>query len=191
MAGELILNETASISVPAAAKVGLYDDGIGGMYNSSDRLNGLVHVPGFNIFRLAANGAAIGAGIADYFGASSAFPTELNGRYEIIYYVYYLKTTAGTVVYTLTNTQTYTNIAAWYQQAPAAGIATNAAMTAAGIVTTTAAAAALPATASLSSAVNHAAVIYAIAEVGTAGNIRLRATESAGTITPLRGSLAT
>jgi len=91
----------------------------------------------------------------------------------------------------MTSTAAYTNIAARYQQTAAAGIAAAAAGVDGGIVTTTTAAAALPATTSLTTAVNHNCIIRAIAEIGTAGNIRLRVTESAGTVTPLRGSYYT
>lgn len=143
-----------------------------------------------NRFRLAANGAALGPTIADYFGANSSLPTVLNGIYELTFWLYYLKTTAGTVTYTITNTQTYTNLVASYLQTAVAGVTPNAAMTAGGLVTNTAAAAALPATAALSAG-NHFALITAHVECAAAGNIRLRVTQSAGTITPLRGSFYT
>lgn len=160
-------------------------------FRTVDTTQGRTQDSNQSIFRLTANGAAIGPAIADYFGANSSIPTVTNGVYEITFYLRYLKTTAGTVTYTITNTQTYTNITADYVQSAVGGIATNAATTAAGIVTTTTAAAALPVTASLTTAVNHRAVIRAVAEVGTAGNIRLRVTSSAGTVTPLRGSYYT
>jgi hypothetical protein len=160
-------------------------------YKTVDTTSGRTQVANHNIFRLTANGSAIGAGIADFFGANSSFPTVLNGVYEIIFDIYYLKTTAGTVTYTITNTQAYTNSVFSYIQSPAAGITPNATPTYAGLVTNTTAAAALPATASLTTAVNHHARIYCLVECGTAGNIRLRVTESAGTVTPLRGSYYT
>jgi hypothetical protein len=161
-------------------------------YVTADATTGRSQESNQQIFRLTANGTPIGPGIADYFGVNSAIPTVLNGVYEITFYLYYLKTTAGTATYTITNTATYTNIVAEYIQSAVGGIATNAAQTGAGIVTTTAAAAVLPPTASLTNGANHKAVIRAIAECGTAGNIRLRITQSgAGTITPLRGSYFT
>lgn len=160
-------------------------------YRTADSTSGRTQSAGQNIFRLAANGSAIGPAIADYFGANSSFPTVTNGVYELTFYLYYLKTTAGTVTYTLTNTQAYTNIAAQYQQSAVGGIAATGTMAAAGIVTTTTAAAALPATGSLTTAVNHLAIIRATVECGAAGNIRLRVTSSAGTVTPLRGSYYT
>jgi hypothetical protein len=160
-------------------------------YWTNDTTSGRAASDNQHIFRLTSNGSAIGAAIADYFGANSSFPTVLNAVYELNFYLYFLKTTAGTVTFTLTNTATYTNLVAFWEGAVITGIAATGAMSGAGIVTTTTAAAAMPVTGSLSSGANHFYHIYALAEVGTAGNIRLRATESAGTITPLRGSYYT
>lgn len=143
------------------------------------------------MFRLAANGGALGPTIADFFGANSAFPTVLNGVYEFIFHVYFLKTTAGQVTFTITNTQAYTNLVGDYLMTPVGGIAGNGATTKAGIVTNTTAAIALPITGSLTLSTNHCAIIRVLAECGTAGNIRLRVTSSAGTVTPLRGSFYT
>lgn len=157
-------------------------------YETVDTTNGRTQDCNQNIFRLTANGSAIGPGIADYFGSNSALPTVTNGIYELVFTCFFLKTTAGTTTFTITNTQTYTNIVAYRMISAVGGIASAGAMSGAGIVTTTAAAAALPASGSLTTAVNHFARIYAIAECATAGNIRLRITSSAGTVTPLRGS---
>ncbi len=142
------------------------------------------------LFRLPANGDPIGNTIADFFGATSAIPLPAASAWELEAKLFYLKSTAGTVTYTLTNSAaSYTNIAAYFEQSAAAGIGTaSTSQVGAGIVTTTTAAAALPATTSLTDAVNHFAIIHAIIEMNAAGNIRLRCTESAGTITPLRGS---
>lgn len=160
-------------------------------YRTLDTTNGRTQDCNQNIFHLAGNGSAIGATIADYFGANSSLPTVTNGIYELDFYCHFLKSTAGTVTWTITNTQTYTNIVAWWRGTVITGMATTGAVSEAGIVTTTTAAAALPVTGTLSNATNHFYHIHAIAECGTAGNIRLRATESAGTITPLRGSYYT
>jgi PII-like signaling protein len=165
------------------------------LFFTVDTTQGRTEVDNQSIYRLTVNGQATGGTIADYFSGSSAsptaFPTVTNGVYELNFYLYYLKTTAGTVTYTLTNTQTYTNIAATYVQSSSAGIGTNTSASTASIVSTTTAAAALPATLSLANGANHMAHIRAIAECGTAGNIRLRVTCSAGTLTPLRGSYYT
>lgn len=181
---------TSGTNLTAAAAGACEYDGTN-FYQTIDTTSGRGAVDVNQIFRLTANGSAIGATIADYFGSNSSFPTVLNAVYEFWFYCYFLKSTAGTVTWTITNTQTWTNLVAQWWMGPVAGIATAGAVNGAGIVTTTTAAAALPASGSLTDATNQWAVIHAIGECGTAGNVRLRATESAGTITPLRGSYYT
>lgn len=182
------LSFTAGSVLTVAAAGAVEFDGTS-YFGTTDTTSGRGLMDAYQIFRLAANLGARGAAIADYFDASSAFPTVLNTVYELVWDLYYLKTTAGTMTYTITNTQTYTNIVASYRQSVITGIAAVGDVNEAGIVTTTAAAAALPVTGSLSTAVNHHVIIRALAEIGTAGNVRLRVTQSAGTITPLRGSM--
>ncbi len=188
---ELILAEVASVGVPSSGFISIYDDGIGGLYKSTDDASGLTCLGEYNIFRLVANGAALGPTIADFFGATSSIQIAASGVYYLEYFIYYLKTTAGTVTYTITNTATVTNMVASYLQSPVAGIGTNASPTYGGIVTSTTATAALSATASLTTAVNHWAYIYCLFENNTSTNVRLRITSSAGTATPLRGSYYT
>jgi hypothetical protein len=160
-------------------------------YRTVDTTSGRGQDCNQQIYRIAANLGARGPAIADYFDASSAFPTVTNGIYELTWHLFFLKTTAAQITWTITNTQTYTNLVASWEMWPAAGIQAGGAINGAGIVTTTAAAAALPITASLTTAVNHYHIVRALAECGTAGNIRLRITSGSGTITPLRGSYFT
>lgn len=140
-------------------------------------------------YRLQANGAAIGPGIADFFGAISSIPLLASSLWELEAVLYFLKTTAGTVTPTITNSAAnYTNIAAHYDMSPPGGMGTVGTTQTAGIDTTTAAAAALPASGSLTDATKHKMTIRASIAMNAAGNIRIRMTESAGTVTPLRGS---
>lgn len=144
------------------------------------------------IFRLTADGSAIGPAITDYFGATSSINLPAAGVYEITFYLWWVKTTGGTVLWTITNSAAnYTNIDAWLVQSALAGIGTSAASLSAGILATTAAAAALPVSGAVVTATNQYAEIRAIVEMNAAGNIRLRVTSSAGTITPKRGSYYT
>lgn len=184
----LLIPSGTNLTTPVAGAVEF--DGAA-FYGTHDTTSGRAEFSEQHIFRLTANGGAIGNAIADYFGANSAFPTVASAIYELNYYLWFLKTTAGTVTFTLTNTQTYTNLVAFWEGSVITGIAASGAMSGSGIVTTTSAAAALAATGSLSTAANHFYRIVALAEINVAGNIRLRATESAGTITPLRGSYYT
>jgi hypothetical protein len=148
-----------------------------------------------HVFKLDADLAAIGPTIADFFGANSAFPFVLNGDYEFEFWLVFLKTTAGTVIWTLTNTQAYTNLSAVLDTDAATGSAAGAnsaiapnAINRATMSKWTTAAAAFGASGSLTTNTQHIHRIAARAMCGTAGNIRLRATLSAGTVTPLAGS---
>jgi hypothetical protein len=167
--------------------------------NSITTVNGIVTAisegdPGDSagsLFRLTANGSALGPTIADFFGADSALVTELDAIYELVFHVKFLKTSLGTVTWTLTNTAAYTNLVAQWTASGNAGVGTLASNVTAGIVATTTAAAAMPVGSSLTASANHEVVIRALAECGAAGNLRLRVTCSAGSVTPLRGSYYT
>lgn len=140
-------------------------------------------------FRLTADGSAIGAAIADFFGATSSIDLPASSLWELEAVLYFLKSTAGTVTPTITTSAAnYTNIAGHYEMSPAGGMGTSGAPQMAGIATTTTAAAALPASASLTDATKHVMVLRASIAMNAAGNLRIQMAESAGTITPLRGS---
>lgn len=160
-------------------------------YNTVDTTSGRAHAVNMHLFRLAADGSAVGPAIADFFGANSAFPTVASALYLLEYHLYFLKTTSNTVTWTLTNTETYTSLSGFYTVSTASGIANNDSTKGAGIQNVTTAAAAFPATVSLTSTATHHVVLRALAEIGTAGNIRLRVTSASGTVTPLRGSYYT
>lgn len=144
--------------------------------------------PAYSLFRLAADGVAIGPTIADYFGANSALDTQANEIYELFYCLQFAKATSAPATFTLVHTSAFTNLVATWSGANPVTAAAN--RVTAGIVGATAAASALPATASLPAA-NHEVTIRAFAECGTAGNLRLRVTSAGGTVTPLRGSYYT
>lgn len=152
--------------------------------------NVLPYVAPEHVFRLSADGSAIGSAIADYFGASSTITLAAAASYEVEFELYFLKTTAGTVTFTLTSGQAPVNLAAYYIGGPVAGIGTAGAPITAGIVASTSTAAALPATTSLTTAVNHHFVVKAMIDTHATltSTFKIRCTESAGTITPLRGS---
>ena len=150
--------------------------------------NGLGY-DGPDYFRLLANGTAVGPAISDFF-ASGAAAVAASAAYEFEFDISFLKTTAGTVTFTLVSSVAPANLEATYAGTPVGGIATVGSRVTAGIVTSTATAAALPVTGSLTTAVNHQYVIKGILETGaSAGTFKLQVTSSAGTITPLRGSI--
>jgi hypothetical protein len=175
-AGTLLTNAVAGgIEADAAAN-----------YATINTTNGRAYDDAFHYFRLASNGGAI-SGIADMFGSNDGIPTVLNGVYEIEWKCYGTVATGGTMTFTIVNTQTVTNMVADWEGNVITGIATTGAVSQAGVITQTAASVALPVTGLLSAA-SHIYTVRAVIEAGTAGNVRLRGTMSAGTWTPLRGS---
>lgn len=157
-------------------------------YFTGNTTNGRGIIPNTNYFRLAANGTATTTTIAPFFGTNSSIPLVANGVYEIEFYCYFLKTTAGTLVWTLTNSTTVTNMVVDMIMSAITGIGTITAPLTSALVTQTAAAAAFPATGSLTTTANHFAKFKVILENGSSTSLRLNVTNSAGTVTPLRGS---
>jgi hypothetical protein len=142
-------------------------------------------------FMLAADaGAAIGPAIANFFGATSAFSTEATSRYLIQAFLSFLKTTAGTVTFTLTSSTNVIGARGAYQGTPlVGGTASSVAGQVAQLANPGAATAIpFPVTGSLTTAVEHTYMIWAIVETNTAGNIRLNITSGAGTVTPRKWS---
>jgi hypothetical protein len=158
-------------------------------YFTSDTTSGRAAACNEQIFRLAANLSTRGGTIADYFDANSAFPYVTNGVYELEWDLVFLKTTAGTLTWTLVLTQAPTNVVTSWDGSVITGISATGAISEAALVTQTGTSIVLPVTGSLSNATNHRYKIRVMLEAATAGNIRLRCTVSAGTLTPLRGSL--
>lgn len=132
---------------------------------------------------------AVGAAIADYFTATISL--EAASTYEIDCVAYFLKTTAGTVVFTWTFSSAPTAAGAFYEGTPATGYTTTtitgAAVTGEAHVQA-ATTMAHAATASLTTAVYHLYRFRVHVRTNAATTIQLRATESAGTITPQAGS---
>jgi len=141
--------------------------------------------------KLSADGTAIGATIADYFGATSQAALVADSWYEFEYVLYFLKTTAGTVTFTIATDQAPQLLSAEYIGSPVGGVGTVGAPQTAAIIKSTSTAAALPATGSLTTAVNHTYRIKGVIRSNALSSslMKLRVTCAAGqTITPLAGS---
>jgi hypothetical protein len=158
-------------------------------YSTDDVTGGRGYIPSVHYFRLTADGSAIGPGIANYFGATSGVPLDNNIFYEVEANLFFTKTTAGTVTFTMTFTQAPVNNNAVYVGTPVGGIGTvGAAQTAA--VRSNAVAGVLPATGSLTTAVTHQYQLCAMFQTNatTGGTLNIQITSSAGTVTPSTGS---
>jgi hypothetical protein len=159
-------------------------------FSTDDVTEGRGYMPSVHLFRLIADGSAIGPTIATYFGASSGMPIDAGIFYELEAYLYFTKTTAGTVTFTMTFSNAPTNNNANYVGTPVGGIGTVGTPQTAAIAKSTATAGALPVTGSLTTAVNHQYTIRSLFQANgtTGGTINLQITSSAGTVTPLTGS---
>ena len=159
-------------------------------YTTDDVTDGRGYLASIHYFRLAADGSAIGPGIANFFGATSGMALDAGVFYEVEANLYFTKTTAGTATFTMTFSNGPTNNNANYVGTPVGGIGTVGAAQTAALAKSTATAGALPTTGSLTTAVNHQYVLRAMfqANATTGGTINLQITSSAGTITPLAGS---
>lgn len=132
---------------------------------------------------------AIGPTIADYF--STTISLDAGATYQIDCVAYFLKTTAGTVTWTWTFSNAPTVASAYYTATPITGFTTT---TITGAPVTgeahvqAATTMAHAASGSLSTAAYHTFRFQVMVRTNLATTIQLRATESAGTITPQAGS---
>lgn len=156
-------------------------------YHTNDTTSGRGYAPATQIFRLTANGTAIGPAINNFFGANSAIQLAAGAEYEIEAYCYFTKTTAGAVTITATTSLAPVNLNGVLLQGPS-GVGPGAVnqMT---IINSTATGAAFAASASLSTGANYLFQVRLIVEANaSASNLRINVTSGAGTVTPLRGS---
>lgn len=159
-------------------------------FSTDDVTDGRGFIPSVHFFRLTSDGTAIGPGIANFFPGTSGVALDTSIFYEIEAYLYFTKTTAGTVTFTMTFSQAPINNNAYYVGTPVGGVGTVGTSQTAALAKSTATAGALPVTGSLTTAVNHQYVIGSLfqANATTGGTINLQITSSAGTVTPLAGS---
>ena len=134
---------------------------------------------------------AIGPAIADYF--TSTISLDASSIYTIECQTFALKTTAGTVVWTWTFSSAPTWVNSFVQGNPITGV--TAASNSSGttfiggtVIMNGQTTAAHPASGSLDTAVFHGFRFKVNIRTNAATTIQLRATESAGTITPQAGS---
>jgi hypothetical protein len=182
---------TSGTNLTSAAAGSIEYDGVN-MYGTTDTTSGRSSVGLYNQFKLAANGGTITT-IANFFGATSNIGLVASALYEIEITMYYLKTTAGTVTWTLTNAAAPTTQNIYYEMSPVTGIVappgTAGTMLTGQAINSTAAYSF--ATAALTTAVNHFARFKIQLVNGTGVSLKIQATSSAGSITPLAGSIWT
>jgi len=145
-------------------------------------------------FILTANGSALSGATQNVFGATSAASLAASSTYEIECYCHFVKTTAGTVQWIPTWSTAVTMAHSYLEYTPVTGFtvtpATGAMLNGESTVLT-ATNTAIPATASLTSGVNHIAKIKIFVTTNTACNFRLNNTIGTGSITMQAGSYYT
>lgn len=174
--------QTGTNLTAAAAGAAEYD-GVSA-YFTSETTSGRGLIPVEQRFRLTATGSTIST-IANYFGANSNISLVSGGEYEIEIDCWFLKTTAGTVTWTFTNSAAPTSMTIDYQLSPATGIVTTPAATDLfGSQYNVTATAPTVVSASLTTAVNHRHRFKIRLINGTGTSLKIQATAGAGTITP-------
>lgn len=142
-----------------------------------------------NPVKLSSDGANIGPTIADYF--PSTISLEANSVYIVECHAYLQKNTAGTLTWTWAFSSAPSLISSRYQATPVTGFTTTpitGAEVFSEVTVETATTAAFAASASLTAAVRHSFIFYMMVITNAATTMQLRATSSAGTVTPKSGS---
>ena len=140
---------------------------------------------------LSSNGTALAATISPFFTSGATIPLLANSNYVIEAFCFFLKTTAGTAVWTNTLSGAATLMHSTLEYTPVTGFTTaliSGAMVLAETTQGTVTTMAFPATVSLTTAVNHIAKIKLWVTTSAAVNYTLNLTQGAGTATPLAGS---
>ena len=183
------LTMTAGTSLTSPAAGAIEFDG-STFFSTDDVTDGRGYIPSHHFFRLTADGSAIGPGIANFFGATSGMSLDSSIFYEFEAVLFFTKTTAGTVTFTMTFSNAPVNNDAFYVGTPVGGVGTVGTPQTAALAKSTATAGALPVTGSLTTAVNHQYVVRSMfqANATTGGTLNLQITSSAGTTTSLTGS---
>jgi hypothetical protein len=183
------LDFTAGTNLTTALAGAIEYDGTH-FYSTPTTTSGRGQVPAFQTFRLTTNGTATTTTIADFFGATSAINLAATSVYDIEFFAYLQKNTAGTLVWTLTASSAPTLINGMHSAGPITGIA-------AGTPTTLytgsrgATTAAFGATGSISINAFMAYQFKVQVVTNLATTFKLQVTNSAGTVTPQAGSFYT
>lgn len=178
--------QSGTLNTTPAAGVMEYDGA--GFYATIGTVEGRGFAGVSQFYKMPADRSGIAASIEDYFAADSSPNLKAGGTYLVEFVLDFTKTTAGTVTFTLTNTQAPVNLNAEWEGIMSIGAA--ATKTGAGIRNSTSAGAALPATGSISNGASAKVRITAMLDhhAGNDGNLRLQVTCSAGTLIARKGS---
>ncbi len=150
-------------------------------------------VPAEQYFQLAGDGGAItqGAGISNFFGATSNITLVSGAVYEIEIVAFFLNTTSGTLTWTLTNAAQPTNQNIYYEMSPVTGVVAppGTATMLIGQLSKDTTAARTVVTGALTDAVDHYARFRILLHNSTGVSLKIQVTKATGgSVTPRRGS---
>ena len=159
-------------------------DGVN-LYGTIDTGSGRGQIPVTQYNHLTGTGGAITT-IANFFGTTSNPSLVASAYYEIEVVMFYLKTTAGTVTWTLTNSAAPTSQNILYEMSPVTGIVAppGGAAQLQGQVYNNTAAAYTVTTASISNNANMYTRFRILLQNGAGTSLKIQATANAGSITP-------
>ena len=168
------------------------------LYQTPNSTSGRAYVPPVYSFRLTANGANIGATIADFFATLSSLSLEASSVYKITCFAYFTKTTAGTATWTQVFSSAPTIVDGFHYVTPVTGMTAATSISAAYTPLqqyfyqqNTTFISWNPSATNLTTTVNHFYRLDMTVVTNAATNWRLRLTQSAGTAAPLAGSYYT
>lgn len=160
-------------------------------YSTPTTTSGRGQIPAWQTFRLTADGTNIGTTIADYYGATSAINLAATSVYDIEFWTYCTKNTAGTITWTLAASSAPVVISGAYVGSLVAGVANSGTPTTGYAGNRNGLNAAFAATASIGNNTTVAFSFKVQVLTNLATTFKLRVTCGAGTVTPLTGSFYT
>lgn len=160
------------------------------LYFTDNTSTGRGYIPHTSTYVMQANAAASATTISPYFGANSNVTLLANSLYEVEYDLYFLKTTNGTLTWTFRFIQAPSFMNAYAINSNVAGIGSQLPAAGGGVFAQQGqTSVALPVSQTLTGGANHYYNIKAIINTpATTGNLFLAVTNSAGSVTPYRGS---
>lgn len=188
-----ITNTTPQGAITASIGDTAYDNTSGIQYykgSGTSTLTGWEHIPSEQYFRLIATGTAITTTSTNYFGTTSGIGLVANGYYEIEATLYFLKTTNGTVTFTLLNGAAPTSMNVHVECTPNSGIIASGQNSnlVADFYNSTSATQTFTSGGNFTGAVNHYARFKIFLRNGTGTSLNFQISTAAGSVTPGIGS---
>ena len=184
----IMLTSGTSLTTPVIGAIEFDGNAI---YSTNNTTSGRAEAPIYHGYVYTSDGSALGPTIADYFGANTSLNLEAGSYYEIEAMCYFTKQTSGNVTWTWVFSSAVSMVRSYWISTVAGGFTTTisttpgATGTAAQLTTTSLAHLATGSITNTNSA-HYIFKVHLVTNLAT--DIRLRVTNSAGTVTPKAGS---